>query len=339
MGKYTLEDVSKIAGVSPKTVSRVINNEKYVKEETRRKILKIIKELDYQPNFSARSLVLRKTNTIGIIVGNLENPFYSRLTRGVVITAERKNYSVIVCESRFDKIIGEKYISMLLERGIDGLLIATLDISSNLVNRLNRKKIPFVLITTKLDIPNINYVMANDYHGGKLAAEYIIKLGHKNIAFLKGPDVFSSNERLSAYTDVMKKNNLNIKDYFITKELFDQKDGYEATLKLLTKYKDITAIIAINDHIAIGAMDAIRELGLSIPEDISIIGYDDINITKLLNVPLTTIHYPKYRCGVAATEVLISNLNKKSSKKGKKIILETTLVVRESCAPLKQKKH
>lgn len=336
--KTTLEDIAKVAGVSPKTVSRVINNHKYVKESTREKILKIIIENNYIPNIAARSLVLKKTDTLGLIIPNIENPFYSRLSRGVIVTAEENNYSVIVCESKFDQLIGEKYLRMLIGRRVDGLLIATLYLEDNFVKSLKKTGKPFVILTCKLDKPGINYVIADDYKAGKEVVNYLVKLGHKNIAFLKGPDVYSSNERLIAYKDVMEKNNLEIRDYFITENALDKKSAYEITLNLLKNHKDITAIVGNNDYATIGSVKAINELGLKIPEDISVVGYDDIDIAELLKVPLTTVHYPKYRSGVVATKRLIEMLRNKR-KKSKRIILETSFVIRESCSkPLDRNK-
>jgi LacI family transcriptional regulator len=332
MKKYTLKDISKLAGVAPITVSRVINKDKYVKAETKEKILRIIREKGYYPNFAARSLVLRKTNIIGLIVADLENPFFSRLARGAIQTAENNGYSTITCESKFDNSIGEKYLNMLMDRGIDGLLLANMNVSTDTIDELHRRRIPFVLLTCRMEMPGVNYAIADDSQGGRLAAEYIIKLGHKNIAFLKGPDISSSNERLLAYKKEMGKNNLEIKDYFISEAVINQHDGYKVTTELLKDHKDITAIIAINDFVAIGAMEAILDLGLSIPKDISLIGYDNINITKLLKVPLTTISYPKYRCGVAGTEMLLNMLNNKKLNFKERVILKNKLIVRKSCS-------
>ncbi len=335
MKRHTLQDISKIAGVSLKTVSRVVNNEKYVKKETREKVLKILKKYDYHQNIPARSLILNRTHTLGLIVPNLENPFYSRLSRGVIQTAEKNNYSVIVCESKFDVSVGEKYLRMLIGRGVDGLLIATLDLNDVLVKKLNKMKMCFVIMTCRLDITGINYVIADDYKAGKKVVEYLIELGHKNIVFLKGPDVYSSNERFVAYKDVMEENNLEMKDYFITENALDKRNAYEITLNLLKKHFDVTAIVANNDYAALGSIKAIQELSLSIPGHISIIGYDDIDIAELLNVPLTTVHYPKLRCGIIATERLIDILDNEKSSRGKRIILETEFIERKSCGPVR----
>ncbi len=333
MERTTLKDIAKLAGVSPKTVSRVINNDNYVSKDTKSKILEIIEKNDYIPNIAARSLVIKRTRTLGLIIPNLENPFYSRLSRGVIQTAERDNYSIIVCESKFDNLIGEKYLRMLIERGIDGLLIATLDLENIFVDKLLKIKMPFVIMTCKIEKPEVNYVIANDYEAGRQVVEYLISLGHRRIAFLKGPNVYSSNERFKAYRDVMEKNKLEIKEYFITGQILDKNDAYKEVKSLLTMHKDITAIVGNNDYTTLGAIKAIYELGLRIPEDISIIGYDDIDIADLLSVPLTTVHYPKFRCGEMATKLIIDMLEN-DKYESKKIILDTYFVKRKSCGPI-----
>ena len=335
MKRITLKDISKLAGVSPKTVSRVVNNSEYISEKTRKNVMEVIKKYDYFPNLAARSLVINRTNTLGLIIPDMENPFYSRLSRGVVQTSEKNNYSVIVCESKFDTEIGEKYLRMLIERGVDGLLIATLDLDDIFIDRLISIKKPFVIMTCRLDRAGINYVIADDYKAGREVVEYLIGLGHKNIVFLKGPNVYSSNERFIAYKDVMKENGLEVKDYFITKNILAKNDAYEETKNLLKNHENITAIVGNNDYTTMGAIKAIKDLDLKIPKDISIIGYDDIDITELLDVPLTTVHYPKFRCGVMATQRIIEML-KKPNGKSKKIILETYLVKRKSSGPPKK---
>lgn len=335
MKRYTLADVAKIAKVSPKTVSRVINDDKYVKDETKKKILKIIDEIDYHPNIIAKSLVTRKTKTIGLIVGDIENPYYSRLARGVIRTAESYDYSVIVCESRFDEEIAEKYLRMLLERVVDGILISTLDFKSSVLNRLHVSGFPHVFVSCKLAGITTSYVIGDEYQGEREAVKYLVNLGHRNIAFLRGPNMFPANQKLLAYKDVMKENNIQIKDYFISRSIYDQGGGHDTTLELLSNHKDITAILAVNDIIAIGAMEAINEMGLSVPENVSIIGCDNISVTKFLKVPLTTINYPKYRCGVIATKMLIDILEDKKARRKKEVILGCKLIIRNSCASLK----
>jgi LacI family transcriptional regulator len=223
-----------------------------------------------------------------------------------------------------------------MERDVDGILISTLDFKSNILDKLRMNRFPHIFVSCKLSGVSSHYVIGDEYQGEREAVEYLINLGHRNIAFLRGPNMFPANQKLLAYKDVMKEHNINIKDYFISSMIYNLKGGRDVTLELLSNHKDITAILAVNDMIAIGATKALENLGLSIPDDISIIGCDNIEAASLLKVPLTTINYPKFRCGNIATKMLIDYIEGKIQAKKKEVILSCKLVIRKSCAPLKK---
>jgi LacI family transcriptional regulator len=317
------------------TVSRVINNERYVKADTKDRVLKTISEYGYQPNFFAKSLKSKKSKTIGLIIGEVENPYYSRLSKGVIDVAEASDYNVIVCNSKYNAQLSEKYVNMLIKKGVDGVLIATVDVYNELINKLNKRNIPFVLITKKLDLPDINYITADDYLGGRIAAEYILSLGHKKIFFLKAANVWGSNERIRAFTDTLKENNIYYDDDYFSVYLENLEQSYAATKKFLSdkKSRDFTAIIGGNDFLAIGAMEAIIENGFNIPDDISLIGYDNLNITAILKVPLTTVKQPKLRFGELATKRIIEMIEEpeKARLNPQKIVIKPELIIRKSC--------
>lgn len=332
MKNITIKDVSRIAGVSPKTVSRIINNEKHVKKETSEKVLAIIKKYGYEPNYFARGLKTKVSKTIGLLIGDIENPYYSRLSKGVMDVAEYEDYNVIVCNSKYNVELGERYLNMLIKKGVDGVLIATIDFTEESIFKLNKRHIPFVLITCRLDTtPDVNYVIADDYYGGRIAAEYLIGLGHRKIYFLRAADVVGANERVRAFRDVLMENNIFTEDY-ISKVLVNSDGSYEETKRFLKNLEGFTAIIAGNDFIAMGAMEAIFESGLQIPEDISLIGYDNLKITSILKIPLTTVEQPKYQFGKMATERLIRMIKSPENlKEPQRIIKKPELIIRESC--------
>lgn len=331
----TIKDIAKIAGVSVMTVSRVINNERYVKKETKDKVLKIISKYGYEPNFFAKSLKSKKSKTIGLIIGDIENPYYSRLAKGVIDVAESLDYNVIVCNSKYKTELSERYVSMLIKKGVDGVLIATVDVYNELINKLDKRDIPFVLITRRLDLPGINYITADDYLGGRIVAEYLVSLGHKKIFFLKAPNVWSANERIRAFTDVLKENNIYYDDSYFSDHLENLEQSYNATKKFLSdkNNKDFTAIIGGNDFLAIGAMEAIIEGGLNIPDDISLVGYDNLNLTSILKVPLTTVKQPKLKFGELATNRIIRMIENhgKTKLKPQRLVIKPELVIRKSC--------
>lgn len=328
----TIREIAKITGTSPMTVSRAINNVKYVKKETKEKIFEAIRKYGYEPNIVAQSLRTKKSRTIGLIINDIENPYYARLAKGVISVCEKLNYNVIVCNSDSNVNLGKKYVRMLLQKNIDGLLIATLDLNEADIKNLHLKKIPFVLITCKLDLPNINYYIADDYYGGNILTEYLIGLGHKKIFFLRGMDTYSVEQRIKAFKDTMDKYKIPYSDSNFSGKILSEEDAYKETRKFIKNNKDFTAIIAVNDIVAISAMEVLREKNYKIPEDISIVGYDNLKIASLVEVPLTTVKQPKLVFGEQSAERLIEMIeNPDSQKKAKKVIFKPELVIRKSC--------
>lgn len=333
MKRIIIKDISQITGFSPMTISRVINNEKHVKQETRRKVKQVIEEYGYEPNYFARSLKTKQSKTIGLIIGEIENPYYSRLAKGVIDTAEQFDYNVMVCNSKYSPERGEKYLNMLIKRGVDGLIIATIDFSKDLIHNVKRKHIPFVLVTRRMDEPkDINYIVADDYYGGRLAAEHLVELGHKKIYFLKTAEVLGAIERVRAFKDVMRENTIFFDESHMSPIVTNSEESYEETKKFLKRRNSFSAIIAANDFIAMGAMEAIFDENLSIPDDISLIGYDNLKITSILKVPLTTIDQPKLSFGKLSAKRLLEMIrDPEKAKTPQKLITKPKLIQRASC--------
>lgn len=328
--KLTIKEIAKKSGFSKSTVSRVLLKSNKVKRETKGKILKIIKDLEYEPNVIARSLRTKRTNTIGLILGDIENPFYSRVARGVLDAAENNDYNVILCNSSYDMKLEEKSIKALLSRQVDGFLITTVKLRKNTIDILQGKKIPFVLIDYKLDMPGISYVVNDDYYGGKIVGEYLVGLGHKKIGFLGNRKLLSFSSRYNGFKDVLKKNNLSNDWDFIVNDINDVVEIKTAIRGIINNKERITSIFAVNDFLAIKTVDNLISIGLKVPRDISVIGYDNINISSMLRVPLTTINQPKYRTGKLATKHLLNILEGKIEKPVR-IVLKPELIIRQSC--------
>lgn len=332
----TIKEIAKIVGISPMTVSRAINDHKYVKEETKKKIFKAINEHGYVPNIVAQSLRTKKSKTIGLIITDIENPFYSRLAKGAIIICEKHNYNVIVCNSDSNTDLGKKYVRMLLQKNIDGMLIATLDLTKTDIKTLKLKEIPFVLITCKLDLPNVNYYISDDYYGSCILTEYLIDLGHKKIFFLKGMDTYSTKQRLKAFKDTLTSNKIHYDEKNFSNNITSEADAYTETENFLKNNKGFTAIMAINDYVAISAMEVLRKKNYKIPDDISIVGYDNLKIGSLVSVPLTTVKQPKFVFGEQAAKRLIEMIeNPNSRRRAKKEVFKPKLIIRESCRKIK----
>jgi len=334
--KTTITEIAKIAGVSKTTVSRVLSGGSNVSKKTKDKVLKVIEQNNYKPSIIAQSLRTNKTKTIGLVIADIENPFYARVAKGVIDTAEIKNYNVILCNSNNDINSEEKEIDTLINRGVDGLLLTTVALKTRTIKNLLDKQFPFMLIDCKLDYPGINYVVNDDYYGAKLATEYLISLGHKNIFFLGNKKLLSLRERLKGFKDALKLNKYS-ENTSTFDELVDINNIHtlEKIIKYIINHKNkITAIFAGNDYWAIKTIKIINDYGLNVPEDISVIGYDNIEISAIVKPPLTTIRQPKYLLGKLATEQLFEIIENGSKKEIKRIVLKPDLIIRNSCKKL-----
>jgi DNA-binding LacI/PurR family transcriptional regulator len=334
--KTTITEIAKIAGVSKTTVSRVLSGGSNVSKKTKDKVLKVIEQNNYKPSIIAQSLRTNKTKTIGLVIADIENPFYARVAKGVIDTAEIKNYNVILCNSNNDINSEEKEIDTLINRGVDGLLLTTVALKTRTIKNLLDKQFPFMLIDCKLDYPGINYVVNDDYYGAKLATEYLINLGHKNIFFLGNKKLLSLRERLKGFKDALKLNKYS-ENTSTFDELVDINNMHtlEKIIKYIINHKNkITAIFAGNDYWAIKTIKIINDYGLNVPEDISVIGYDNIEISAIIKPPLTTIRQPKYLLGKLAAEQLLEIIENGSKKEIKRIVLKPDLIIRNSCKKL-----
>jgi len=332
--KVTIKEIAEIAGVSRTTVSRVLSGGAFVKRDTRDRILKIIEEKKYKPSIIAQSLRTNRTRTIGLILADIENPFYSRVAKGVIDAAEAKKYNVILCNSNNDINLEERDIETLIDRGVDGLLLTTVELKMQTIESLRDKGFPFLLIDCKLDIPGVNYVVNDDHYGAELATKYLIELGHRKIFFLGNRKLLSLRERFRGFKDTLKRHNIEDSNYFMPKKFINIDGTYDIAgiIKYLANgQENITAIFAGNDDLAVKSIKAITDSGIKVPEDISVIGYDNIKISSMIKVPLTTIRQPKYLLGKLATEQLIEILENRSNKEIRRVVLRPELVIRQSC--------
>ena len=332
--KITIREIAELAGVSRTTVSRVLSGGAFVSKNTRDRVMEIIKKEEYKPSIIAQSLRTNRTRTIGLVLADIENPFYSRVAKGVIDAAEAKNYNVILCNSNNDINLEERDIRTLIERGVDGFLLTTVELKMKTIEDLRDIGFPFLLIDCKLDIPGVNYVVNDDYYGAELATEYLIKLGHRNIFFLGNRKLLSLRERFRGFKDTLKRYEINNTDNFVPTKFIKTGGIYdiEGILRyLFGRQENITAIFSGNDYLAIKSIEEINDKGIKVPEDISVIGYDNIKISSMIKVPLTTIRQPKYLLGKFAAEQLLGILENRSDKELRRVILRPELVIRQSC--------
>jgi len=326
----TIKDIAKVAGVSYATVSRALNDLPEINENTRKRIKEIAKQMGYTPNAVARGLVKKNTNMIALLIPDITNPFYPEVARGVEDFARENGYCVFLCNTNWDEKNEQNYLNILEERRVDGIIIAPVSVDTcNYVSK-NKADIPVVYIGNRVDDDNASYVVIDDYKAGYIATEYLIKLGHKNIAFIGGHDKSTSHiDRINGYKHALMENGLETDINSIKGYSFRKESGYGTFLEMVKNRRVPTAIVAENDIIALGIMEAAERHGYEVPKDISIIGMDDIEYGSLPKINLTTVAQPKLEIGQKAAGILLDLIS--GNADSRKVILEPFLIVRGTC--------
>lgn len=341
----TIRDIAKAAGVSVTTVSLVLRGkESRISAETKARIQQVAKDLNYVPNQVAVSLVTKKTRTIGLIYADMLNPFYAELAVGVERSTYSKDYSLLICncDEMVDRCVDN--ISLLESRCIDGFVLQppeTINASpeqlKKLQDKLNNCSIPYVILDRAIHDVYHDYVAADHQLGGYLATDHLVKLGHTRIGCITGSlSDYGSRRRLAGYKEVLAAHNIPYDPSLVYEGLYQIESGYRGALELFKK--DITAIFAFSDLIACGVQRAALEQGISIPYDLSLIGYDDSSIANLCSVPLTTIRQPIELLGRRACEILIDRIQSPANTH-QDYFYPPALIQRSSCSlPRPEKK-
>ena len=330
----TISEVANRAQVSKTLVSRVINNKSGVSPENRERITAIIKELNYRPSDIARSLVLQKTQTIGVVMDDLCIPYFFKLINGLRDYGESAGYNVIFCSGGCTEEIKGKYINFFTHGRADGIIVyGSRYTDENIIRNLTASKFPFVLIENEIDDLDINNIVLDNFNGAYKATEHLIKLGFKNIRHFTGDMNYKvSLHRFNGFVKAMQDNAIPLNSNSITYSDFYEDLAYSQMKDLIAK-KDIPdAIFFGADLAAFGAIRAIYEAGLSIPKDISIIGFDDDSPQQndIVFPKLTTIGQPLYEMGMESIKLLIKNIENPDMK-SEKIIFDPKLIIRETC--------
>ncbi len=330
----TLRDVAKHAGVSPKTVSNVINNWPYISDSTREKVQRSIEELDYRPSGLASSLRTGRTNTIGVMIPDITNPFFGQFIRGCEDVLYNAGYSILLCNTNENSTKERWYLETLVKRGVDGILTVGSRSTAEVLYSIIHNEIPVVAVdppslhdnTTVIDIDNIG--------GAKIAVEHLIRLGHKRIAHLGGPiQRMAAYNRLQGYLQALENAKIAYDEALVLQCDPTIRGGFHAALNLIPARKP-TALFCYNDLMAVGAMVACRELDLKIPRDIAIVGFDDIAISSLVEPALTTVRVRQYHVGRMASDLLLERLSGKENAQ-RHVEFPVELVIRNSCGARK----
>lgn len=328
----TIKDIARQTGFSVSVVSRALNNKYGVKDETRLLITNAAKELKYYPHAAARSLVTRRTETIGVMMADISEPFYSQIIKGMELSASKTGYTLLFSNS-YESLEQRHVVQRLIESGrVDGLIIIGSNIKEkNFVLHLLEREIQFVLIERNFSDPRVNCIWVDNVEGAFRAVNYLIEKGHRRIAHISGNlNYQTALDRLEGYKKALQTAGLPFIEELITTGKFIWQDGYRAMKELLCYQPTCTAVFAANDTMAYGALQAIDEAGLTVPGDIAVVGFDDLEFSHLTSPPLTTIHQPRYEMGEQAVKILVELLNGDQDCTGIKHCLIPELVIRRS---------
>ena len=332
--KVTIRDIARLAGVSVTTVSQVLNGKgKRFSKSTREKILKLRDEYQYVPDFHARSLIMRENiNTIGVLVPNVSEPFFGTFVEGVQQVARQEKLIPLIFSANRDPKLEKAYLEQMVERSIDGLIIASARMTTEMINQaLINREIPYILFDRNYDQVGTR-VQTDDYHGGQLAAQHLAELGHRKFLYL-GVNHLTENfkQRLAGFKDSLLASHLSFnEDRDVLHTELSRQGGYKAAQAVAES--GATAVFTANDDIAMGLLRGLRELKVRVPEDISVVGYDDIALDEYVYPQLTTIHQPIFDLGVGAAKILLDRIeNKHQSEQVEHFPVR--LIRRESTAP------
>jgi LacI family transcriptional regulator len=324
----TIKDVAKAAGVAVSTASYALNGSNKVSEKTREKVTKVAEEMKYVPNSFARNLKKSKADLIALIVHDINGPFYDRLVKGIQDVAIMFGHNLIIfCEYN---VGNEASYNFLKENVVEGAIVLSSNLTDNEVIELADNGYPLVLLDRQLKQSNVCSVVINNEKGACEAVNYLISLGHKKIGFISGPvDSYDNACRMKGYVDTLKNNSIEVSEKYVVHGGFTEQSGYETMKNYLEKTKDVpTAFFSANDEMLIGAIKAIQEKGFKVPQDISVIGFDDIQAANYIQPKLTTIKGPMYELGSFSAHMLFNLMNGRAINSN--LTLDIELVIRES---------
>lgn len=326
----TIQDVAKLAGVAPITVSRVLNHSGYASEETRARVEDAVATLGYVPNTLARGLRSKRTHTLALVMTDITNPFFTMIARGVEDTASNLDYTVIYCNTDESEREEEKYINILVQKQVDGVLLVPACGNSKSIQFLQSNDIPFVLIDRTLPNIEVDLVRGDSEQGAYDLTRHLFEIGHRNIVTITGPqEISTAQDRASGYRRAMKEAGLEefIQVYYGS---FTQTSGYKLAQQAFSMQPRPTAILGGNNFISIGILKALRDAGFGVPEDVSVVGFDDLPESLIIDPFLTVATQPAYEMGRQATDLLLKRISGQMEKTVQEIVLPTEIIVRRS---------
>lgn len=330
----TIGDVARRAGVSAMTVSRVINNSGYISQETRERVEQAIAELGYVPNALARSLRFKRTKTLALILTDITNPFFTTIARGVEDVASEHGFSVIFCNTDESEEDEANYLNVLVQKQVDGVLLVPARSSPDSAAFLRDRGIPFVVLDRHIPDAAVDTVRGDSEGGAYEMVRHLLRLGHRRIAVISGPQAVSTAaDRVAGYRRALIEAGLEPDPALIHYGQFTQDSGYRMAQAVLAVSPPPTALLTGNNFIAVGALRALREAGLRVPDDLSLTTFDDLPAAMIVDPFLTVVTQPAYEMGRRATALLLDRLAERGPAQPQEIVLPAELIVRASSGP------
>lgn len=331
--RYSISDIAGMLGVSKSTVSRAVNGKQGVSEELRGKILELVNEVGYRPSTLAQGLYKGRVNIVTLIVGDIRNPFYASLVFNIQRILIRHNYMVMTFNSEYDVQRELEFIEITLQFNFAGLILITAQTES-IKNKLSTIDIPKVLVNRNFFFYDGDYVLADNFQAGYIATLHLINLGHKRIGFVRGPGLSTaSSQRFEGYKQALKNYNLQINEEYIFDSDLKMETGVALAEKFLKLETYPSAMVIVNDMTSIGFIDGCREHGVRVPEELSVVSFDNIDIASVKGIELTTVDQHVDQMSEQAARLILKQLNGEEKSEPERIILEPTLVIRKTTMP------
>ena len=327
----TIREVAKLAGVAPITVSRVLNKKGPVRPETRARVEAAAAALNYVPNMLARSFRSQRTETLGLILSDITNPFWTTVARGVEDVASRQGFNVIFCNTDENHAKQEQYLALLLQRRVDGILLVPARSTPDAVLQVQSQNVPIVVLDRRVPGVEVDVVRGTSTKGAQTLVEHLLALGHRRIAAFSGPaDISSSEERIQGYRQALLAAGVIIEPELIFQDQFSIAGGMAMAERFLELAVQPSAIFAGNNFVALGALQRLTTAGYTVPDDISLVSFDDVPSYYMVDPFLTVVAQPAYEMGERAAEMLLQRIMDPSAGPPREVTLPTQLIVRKS---------
>jgi LacI family transcriptional regulator len=338
-----LADIAKKSGLSVSTVSRVLNkkSKKYrISQEVEQHVMKAAQELNYRPNQLARSLRLKTTQTIGLVAPDISNPFFAQIIKTIQTELHKLHYSLVVCDSDESLELEVEHTNLLFSKGIDGLIMMPVGQDDEHIKFILSNNVPVVTVDRGFDDLNASMVVIDNRAGAFEAVELLLEAGHRRIAIIQGlPDTFTSKGRLQGYREALEKHGVPVDESLIVGKDFRKENGYIETKFLLKSSNPPTALFTTGDLITLGAIEAINEERMRIPDDVSLVAFDDLESASYFSCPITAIAQPRESMGEMAVKVLLDGIHNAGRHEKRRIVLKPALIRRNSVRTIKAEQH